>query len=213
MFLNTGCTVPSLSNHRLLKWKDNNNNNKNYHLTARLRTPYSYGLAFLFKASLAATFPCYIIVLKLGLNLKDALHSNNFPVSLQTLGDTVWFFCSRWKKKTLIFLYDPTSQTKVDRGYSYEDLLWKAAKENKFRCCAHLMSLGPWRCTIFFFLQTLTTKAHKGLHRTANEYAKERSHRQLFRPKEGETTVYGLNPALFWVLSVSCWCLAELIFT
>ena len=151
MFLNTGCTVPSLSNHRLLKWKDNNNNNKNYHLTARLRTPYSYGLAFLFKASLAATFPCYIIVLKLGLNLKDALHSNNFPVSLQSLGDTVWFFCSRWKKKTLIFLYDPTSQTKVDRGYSYEDLLWKAAKENKFRCCAHRTSLGPWRCTIYFF--------------------------------------------------------------
>ena len=32
-------------------------------------------------------------------------------------------------------------------------------------------------------------------------------------PKKGETAVYGYNPALFWVLSVSCWCLAELIFT
>ena len=34
----------------------------------------------------------------------------------------------------------------------------------------------------------------------------------LTSPKEGETAVYGYNPALFWVLSVSCWCLAELIF-
>ena len=32
-------------------------------------------------------------------------------------------------------------------------------------------------------------------------------------PKKGETAVYGYNPALFWVLSVSCWFLAELIFT
>ena len=35
----------------------------------------------------------------------------------------------------------------------------------------------------------------------------------LTSPKKGETDVYGYNPALFWVLSVSCWCLAELIFT
>ena len=35
----------------------------------------------------------------------------------------------------------------------------------------------------------------------------------LTSPKEGETAVYGYNPALFWVLSVLCWCLAELIFT
>ena len=35
----------------------------------------------------------------------------------------------------------------------------------------------------------------------------------LTSPKKGETAVYGYNPALFWVLSVSCWCLAELIFT
>ena len=35
----------------------------------------------------------------------------------------------------------------------------------------------------------------------------------LTSPKEGETAVYGYNPALFWVLSVSCWCLAELMFT
>ena len=35
----------------------------------------------------------------------------------------------------------------------------------------------------------------------------------LTSPKEGETAVYGYNPALFWVLLVSCWCLAELIFT
>ena len=28
-----------------------------------------------------------------------------------------------------------------------------------------------------------------------------------------QLTVYGYNPAPFWVLSVSCWCLAELIFT
>ena len=30
----------------------------------------------------------------------------------------------------------------------------------------------------------------------------------LTSPKKGETTVYGYNPALFWVLSVPCWCLA-----
>ena len=35
----------------------------------------------------------------------------------------------------------------------------------------------------------------------------------LTSPKEGETAVYGYNPALFWVLSVSCWCLAKLMFT
>ena len=35
----------------------------------------------------------------------------------------------------------------------------------------------------------------------------------LTSPKQGETAVYSYNPALFWVLSVSCWCLAELIFT
>ena len=32
-------------------------------------------------------------------------------------------------------------------------------------------------------------------------------------PKKGETVVYGYNPALFWVFSVSCRCLAGLIFT
>ena len=26
----------------------------------------------------------------------------------------------------------------------------------------------------------------------------------LTSPKEGETAVYGYNPALFWILSVSC---------
>ena len=35
----------------------------------------------------------------------------------------------------------------------------------------------------------------------------------LTSPKKGETALYGYNPALFWVLSVSCWCLVELIFT
>ena len=35
----------------------------------------------------------------------------------------------------------------------------------------------------------------------------------LTSPKKGETAVYGYNPALFWVLSVSYWYLAELIFT
>ena len=34
----------------------------------------------------------------------------------------------------------------------------------------------------------------------------------LTSPKKGETAVYGYNPALFWVLLVSCWCLAELNF-
>ena len=28
-----------------------------------------------------------------------------------------------------------------------------------------------------------------------------------------KTAVYGYNPVQFWVLSVSCWCLAKLIFT
>ena len=37
--------------------------------------------------------------------------------------------------------------------------------------------------------------------------------RHTTSPKEGETAVYGYNPALFWVLSVWCWCLEELIFT
>ena len=61
---------------------------------------------------------------------------------------------------------------------------------------------------------------HKGLQRTANEYAEERRiYKDLISKnnnvdiKEGETAVYGYNPAPFWVLSVSCWCLAELIFT
>ena len=31
--------------------------------------------------------------------------------------------------------------------------------------------------------------------------------------KKGETAVYGYNLTLFWVLSVSCWCLEELIFS
>ena len=35
----------------------------------------------------------------------------------------------------------------------------------------------------------------------------------LTTPEEGETAAYGCNPALFWVLSVSCWFLAEFIFT
>ena len=35
----------------------------------------------------------------------------------------------------------------------------------------------------------------------------------LTSPKEAEKAVYGYNPALFWVLSVSCRCLAESIFT
>ena len=30
--------------------------------------------------------------------------------------------------------------------------------------------------------------------------------------KNSKTDVYGYNPALFWVLSVSCWCLRKLIF-
>ena len=30
-------------------------------------------------------------------------------------------------------------------------------------------------------------------------------------PKKGETAVCGYSPALFWVLSVSCWCIAKLI--
>ena len=34
----------------------------------------------------------------------------------------------------------------------------------------------------------------------------------LTSPKEGETAVHGYNPALFWVLSVSCWCLVDLNF-
>ena len=35
----------------------------------------------------------------------------------------------------------------------------------------------------------------------------------LTSPQKSETAVYGYNPALFWVLPVSCWCLAKLIFT
>ena len=47
------------------------------------------------------------------------------------------------KETTLSFLLDLTSQTKDDRGNSYDDLLWKAANENKFRCCANFMSGAP----------------------------------------------------------------------
>ena len=36
---------------------------------------------------------------------------------------------------------------------------------------------------------------------------------KLTNTKEGETAVYGYNPAQFRVLSVWCWCLADLIFT
>ena len=35
----------------------------------------------------------------------------------------------------------------------------------------------------------------------------------LTSPQKGETAVYGYDPALVLVLSVSCWCLAKLIFT
>ena len=35
----------------------------------------------------------------------------------------------------------------------------------------------------------------------------------LTSPQKGETAVYGYDPAVFLVLSVSCWCLAKLIFT
>ena len=35
----------------------------------------------------------------------------------------------------------------------------------------------------------------------------------LTSPNKGETAVCGYNPALFLVLSVSCWCLGELIFS
>ena len=35
----------------------------------------------------------------------------------------------------------------------------------------------------------------------------------LSSPKKGEKAAYGYSPALFWILSVSCWGLAELIFT
>ena len=35
----------------------------------------------------------------------------------------------------------------------------------------------------------------------------------LMSHKNDEIAVYGYNPALFWVLSVSCWCLVKLIFT
>ena len=36
--------------------------------------------------------------------------------------------------------------------------------------------------------------------------------KDIFNQK-GETAVYGYSPALFWILSVSCWGLAELNFT
>ena len=109
--------------------------------------------------------------------------------------------------------------------------------------------LISWIVTMILF------NNHKGLQRTANEYAEDinltlgllppRRHAEwrdsvgvegsrselksecadiftrifsgcyaiLTSPKEGETAAYGYNPAVFWVLSVSCWCLAELIFT
>ena len=37
--------------------------------------------------------------------------------------------------------------------------------------------------------------------------------RLMRRSNNSETAVYGYNPALFWVVSVSCWCLAKLMFT
>ena len=37
--------------------------------------------------------------------------------------------------------------------------------------------------------------------------------RLMRRSNNSETAVYGYNPALFWVVSVSCWCLAKWMFT
>ena len=37
--------------------------------------------------------------------------------------------------------------------------------------------------------------------------------RHTDEPQKGRNSCLDYNPALFWVLSVSCWCLGELIFT
>ena len=71
---------------------------------------------------------------------------------------------------------------------------------------------GSWYGVILWVLRVLG----QGLNQSAGIFfirAFFGCYAILTSPKKGETAVYGYNPALFWVLSVSCWCLAELIFT
>ena len=79
----------------------------------------------------------------------------------------------------------------------------------------HLYSCSPedtWYGVILWVLRVLG----QGLNQSARIFftrAFSSCYAILTSPKDGETAVYGYNPALFWVLSVSCWCLAELIAT
>ena len=43
--------------------------------------------------------------------------------------------------------------------------------------------------------------------------AKQMQSRIMQCYNNSETAVYGYNPALFWIVSVLCWCLAKLMFT
>ena len=77
----------------------------------------------------------------------------------------------------------------------------------------HLDSCPPedtWYGVILWVLRVLG----QGLNQSARIFfirAFSGCYAILTSPKKGETAVYDYNPALFWVLSVSCWCLAELI--
>ena len=79
----------------------------------------------------------------------------------------------------------------------------------------HLDSCPPedtWYGVILWVLRVLG----QGLNQSARIFfirAFSGCYGILTSPKEGKTAVCGYNPVLFWVISVSCWCLAELIFT
>ena len=90
-----------------------------------------------------------------------------------------------------------------------------------------LLSLVIWSRV---FWPSVMWNLHKAQRRSKSVWTFD-SRRQLFRPLWGysaaqrterlcrkipahaETAVYGYDPALFLVLSVSCWCLAEVVFT
>ena len=71
---------------------------------------------------------------------------------------------------------------------------------------------GTWYGVILWVLRV----RGQGLNQSARTFfirAFSGCYAILTSPKKGETAVYGYNPALFWVVSVSCWRLAEFIFT
>ena len=75
----------------------------------------------------------------------------------------------------------------------------------------NIKNVGIMVCLKAFVDLEVAVKQHMGWH-TRNVDCVMSNHNEE-KTKSGETAVYGYDPALFLVLSVSCWCLAKLIFT